>query len=99
MFNPFIVLISKVISLINIALIVWIVLGLLIHFDIVNRNNPLINRIQNILDQLFEPVLRPIRARLAKFMPALNGIDLSPVVLILLLNFINDALFSWFYKI
>ncbi len=99
MFNPFIMLISKVISLINYALLIWIVLGLLIHFDVVNRNNPLINRMMSILDQLFEPVLRPIRTRLAKFMPALGGIDLSPVVLILLLNFVNDALFSWFYKI
>lgn len=97
MFNPFIDLINSVIYLINLGLMVWIVLGLLIHFDIVNRYNPIVSRIYGTLSQLFEPLLRPIRARIMKYMP--NGIDLSPVVLILLLNFIDSALHSWFYTI
>ena len=99
MLNPFIDLISNIISLINLALLVWIVLGLLIHFDIVNRYNPLIMRINNVLNRIFEPILKPIRDRLQKWFPNLGGIDLSPVVLLLLLHFINDALYSWFYTI
>ncbi len=99
MLNPFIDLISNVISLVNLALMVWIVLGLLIHFDIVNRHNPLVSRIQAVLTQLFEPLLGRIRPRLAKFMPNLGGVDLSPVVLFLLLHFVDSALYSWFYTI
>jgi YggT family protein len=99
MLNPFIDLISNVISLVNWALIIWIVLDLLIHFDVVNRHNPLIFRVHTGLGRLLEPLLRPIRRFLAKLLPALGGIDLSPIVLILLLNFVNNALYSWFYDV
>lgn len=96
--NPFIDLISNVISLINLALMVWIVLGLLIHFDIVNRRNPLVSRIYAALTRLLEPMLGRIRRATGKFLPDLGGIDLSPIVLVLLLHFINNALYSWFYQ-
>ncbi len=99
MLNPFIDLISNVISLINLALMVWIVLGLLIHFDIVNRSSPIVNTIYTTLSRLIEPLLRRIRRVLGKYLPDLGGIDLSPVILFLLLHFIDNALYSWFYKI
>jgi YggT family protein len=99
MLNPFIDLISNIIGLINLALIIWIVLGLLMHFDIVNRSNPLVNRIYTTLGRLIEPMLTRIRRVTNKFLPDLGGIDLSPIVLILLLHFINNAMYSWFYTI
>lgn len=99
MLNPFIDLISNIISLINLVLIIWIVLGLLLHFDIVNRTNPLVSRIYSTLTRLLEPMLSRIRRVTSKFMPDLGGIDVSPVILILLLHFVNNALYSWFYTI
>ena len=99
MLNPFINLLSNVITLINWALIIWLVLDLLIHFDVINRHNPLIQKIYFTLGKLIEPLLRPIRRLLARILPDLGGIDLSPLVLVLLLNFLNNALYSWFYKI
>lgn len=99
MLNPFIDLISNVISLINLGLLVWIVLGLLIHFDILNRYSPLVNRVYSALTRLFEPMLAPIRRRITRYLPDLGGVDLSPLVLLLLLHFIDNALYSWFYRI
>ena len=99
MLNPFINLINNLISLINLAVVLWAVLGMLMHFDIVNRHNPLIQRLYFTLGRVLEPLLKPIRRLLGKFMPDLGGIDLSPLVLILLLHFVNDALYSWFYVI
>lgn len=96
MLNPFIHLISNVISIINLALIVWVVLDILIQFNIVNRGQPLVDKIYTTLTRLFDPILNPIRGVLNRFMPPI-GIDLSPLVLILALMFLNDALFSWFY--
>jgi YggT family protein len=98
MLNPFIDLIGNLISLINLVLIVWIVLSLLLQFDIMNRHNPVVQRIFSTLSMLVEPMLRPIRRVLTKFLPQLGGLDLSPVVLILLLNFVSNALYSWFYS-
>lgn len=98
MLNPFIDLISNIISLINLALIVWVVLGLLIHFEVVNRQNQLVARLYATLSRIFEPVLRPIRLKLDRWLPNL-GVDLSPVVVLLLLHFIDNAMYSWFYTI
>lgn len=98
MLNPFIHLISNIISLINLALIVWIVLGLLLHFDVVNRQNPIVSRINDTLTRLFDPLLRPIRTRLNSWLPNL-GIDLAPVVFLLLMHFIDNAMYTWFYSI
>mgnify|MGYP003386444687 CR=1 FL=1 len=99
MLNPFIDLISNIISLINLALILWILLGLLIHFDIVNRSSPIVNTIYTTLGRLVEPLLRRIRRHLGKYLPDLGGIDLSPIILFLLLHFIDNAMYSWFYTI
>jgi len=99
MLNPFIDLISNVISLINLALTVWIILGLLIHFDIVNRSNHIVATIYNYLNRFFNPILDPIRRRLNRWFPNLSGIDISPIILLLILHFLTDALYSWFYTI
>lgn len=99
MLNPFIDLISNIVFLINLALLVYIVLGLLIHFDIVNRNSPVVLRVYSTLGRLLEPMLMRIRKAVGKYLPDLGGIDLSPIILLLLLNFIVNALYSWFYHI
>ncbi len=96
MLNPVIHLLSNVISILNLALIVWVVLDICIQNNIINRGQPFIDRLYATLTRLLDPLLNPIRRVLAKFLPAL-GIDLSPIVLVLLLMFVDDALYSWFY--
>jgi YggT family protein len=98
MLNPFIDLISNIIFLINLALMVWIAIGLLLHFDIVNRSSPIVSNIYNTLGRILEPMLGRIRRTLGKFLPDFGGVDLSPIVLFLLLHFIDSALYSWFYS-
>lgn len=99
MLNPFIDLISNIIWIIELALYIWVALGLLLHFDIVNRNNPLILRIYTTLGRAIDPMLNRIRSVTSKFLPDLGGIDLSPIILLLLLHFIKSAMYSWFYTI
>ena len=99
MLNPFVDLISNIIGLINLALIIWVILGLLMHFDIVNRSNPLVSRVYGALNRLLDPMLSRIRRYTGKYLPDLGGVDLSPVVLMLLLHFINNAMYSWFFTI
>lgn len=86
--NPIIYLLTSVISLINFALIVYIIISLLISFNILNRHQPLVAKIYYALGRLLEPMLKPIR----KYLPDLNGIDISPIILILFLNFLEYAL-------
>jgi YggT family protein len=91
---PFIRLISNIIDLYNMAIFVWFVLGMLVSFNIVNRTHPLVYRVNEFLTRLIDPVLRPIR----KYLPPIGGIDISPIILILGLNFLQTALFYYFVR-
>lgn len=90
--NPFLVLIIEVINLFNIVLFAWVILSLLIYFNIVNPYQPFVRKVMQILDRIIEPVLRPIR----KYVPTVGGLDLSPLVLVLLLQFITNSLIYYF---
>ncbi len=86
--NPFIYLLTSIISLISFLLIVYIVISLLISFNILNRNQMLVSKVYYALGRLLEPLLEPIR----KLLPDLNGLDISPILLIIILNFLEYAL-------
>lgn len=99
MLNPFIELIATILQLYNYVIIAWVITSLLISFEIINRFNPIVQRVQVTLDKLVEPALRPIRNFLSKFLPDLGGIDLSPIALILAIQFAQSALYNWFYNL
>ena len=75
-------LFNSLISLIIFLVIVTAILSWLVAFDVINLRNPAMYRIVKTLDQLTEPLLRPIR----RIMPNLGGIDISPIILLLLLQ-------------
>lgn len=81
-------LISTVISLYIWILIASAVFSWLIAFNVLNTHNRFVYAVTDFLYRITEPALRPIR----RFVPLLGGIDISPVVLILLLMFIRDFL-------
>lgn len=99
MLNPFIDLVSNLIGLLNLGLFIWIIIGLLMQFDIINRHSHIVQRVYFTLSRVFEPMLLPFRRLLARVLPDLGGIDLSPILLILAFRFIDDLLYSWFYSI
>jgi YggT family protein len=69
-----------------------VVLSWLVAFNVVNTHNRFVNQIGEFLNRATEPALRPIRSVL----PNLGGIDVSPVVLILLIVFIRRLLWQVF---
>ena len=87
------VLFDSVVTLMIWAVILSAVFSWLIGFNIINIQNRLVYIIVNALYSLTNPFLIPIR----RFLPNLVGIDLSPVVLILLLIFFRNLVFEYFY--
>ncbi len=85
-------LISTVIQIYIWILIASAVLSWLIAFNVVNTRNHVVAMIAEALWRLTDPALRPIR----QFLPNLGGLDLSPVVLILLLIFLRRLMFEIF---
>jgi YggT family protein len=89
---PLIGFIVLVIDLYIWVIIASAILSWLIAFNVVNTSNRLVLAVADMLYRLTEPALRPIRSVL----PNLGGIDISPVILILLLLFIRDVvLLGW----
>ena len=86
-------LFNNVIDLFVWAIILSALISWLIGFNVVNVNNKIVYIIADSLNRLTEPFLSPIR----RFLPFLGGIDLSPVVLILLLIFLKDLINSNYY--
>ena len=55
-------------------------------FNVVNPRNQIVGMIGNFLYKATEPVLRPIRS----FLPDLGGIDISPIIVLLIIYFIRQ---------
>jgi YggT family protein len=80
-----------------IQLYIWVIIASAIFswfiaFNVVNTQNRFVYSVADMLYRVTEPALRPIRSVL----PNLGGIDISPVILILILMFItNVVLLGW----
>jgi YggT family protein len=69
-------------------LIASAVFSWLYAFNVINQRNQVVNSIGNFLFRATEPVLRPIR----RFLPDLGGIDISPIVVLLIIFFLQQLL-------
>jgi len=82
--NPIVWLFEKVIEIYSFLLLVYVILTVLINFGIVNSRQPIVAAVGEFLYRITEPLLAPIRRRL----PNLGPIDISPVILLLGLQFL-----------
>ena len=72
----------------------WILIGSAVFswlyaFNVVNARNPFVAAVGDFLQRATEPALRPLR----RFIPNLGGIDISPIVLLLIIYFLRS--FIW----
>ena len=74
-------------------LIAAAVLSWLIAFNVVNTRNQVVHMVGEFLSRVTEPLLRPIRSML----PHLGGIDVSPVILILIILLIENVIVRYIY--
>ncbi len=91
-------LINAVIDIYTWFLIVWVILSWLVAFNVVNTYNRFIAMVMDFLHRITDPLLRPIR----RVIPELGGLDISPLILLLLLQafqiFFNDTIVPLFYR-
>lgn len=94
MLQPFLILIDQVLNLYSIVLFIYIILQLLIQFNIVNYHQKLVQIIYDIGVALCEPLLKPIRGFMQRLLPLSMPIDFSPIILLLLLNFARNMMWA-----
>ena len=88
------------IILIVLDLYIWLliaaaILSWLIAFNVVNTRNQFVSAVSEFLYRITEPVLAPIR----NIMPNLGGLDISPIILILLIMFIQKVIVYYIYPV
>jgi YggT family protein len=70
------------------VIIAAVIASWLVGFGIINAYNPIARSILRTLHALTEPVFGPVR----RVIPALGGLDLSPLIVLLLLTFLRNWL-------
>ena len=81
-------LIASAITLYVWIIVIGVVLSWLVAFNVVNTQNRFVYTVVDTINRLTEPALRPIR----NLLPNLGGIDISPILLILLLFFLRNLI-------
>ena len=74
-------------------IIISAVLSWLIAFNVINTRNQFVASVWEFLYRVTEPALRPIR----RLLPNLGGIDISPIILLLLIFFIQQVIRHYLY--
>lgn len=88
--NAILVLVDTLIDLYIYTLLGYVICSWLIAFKIINPWQPLVRQILSALTQLHEPLLRRIRSLL----PDLGGIDISPIIVLLAVQFLRNLFFE-----
>ena len=89
MINPILWLILTIIDLYFYVILATVIMSWLVAFNVVNASNPFVRQVGYALRRLTEPLLGPIR----RFLPDLGGIDISPIVLLIGLQFVKQIVF------
>ncbi|MDF1750954.1 MAG: YggT family protein [Alphaproteobacteria bacterium] len=93
--NALIQVVLVALSLYTWLIIASAILSWLVAFNVVNTSNRVVYMIGDFLYRVTEPVLRPIR----RILPNMGPIDISPIVLLLILFFIQKVLSDLAFRI
>lgn len=78
-------LVNAILSIAWWIVIIHVIMSWLISFNVVNLYQPLVRQIWEGLTRLTEPVYRPIR----NLLPSMGGLDLSPLIVLLAITFLQ----------
>ncbi len=83
----YVLLLHPLLQVMQFIIIAGVVLSWLISFQVLNPHNPFVGRIWYALNTITEPLYRPLQ----RFIPPLGGMDFSPLILLLLINFLDRS--------
>jgi len=86
--DPFLWLLLTILEIFFWFLIVNVILSWLIAFNVVNRSNHFVATLGEFLYRITDPVLAPLR----RVLPNLGGIDISPLIVIIAIQFLRQLL-------
>jgi YggT family protein len=79
---------SLILNLVWWVFLIMIIMSWLISFNVINTRNQFVATVWRILNQITEPILKPIR----RVIPPLGGLDLSPIVVFVIIFFLQQLI-------
>ncbi len=76
------------------AIIVQAILSWLIAFDVINVRNSQMRRFIDVLSRLVSPILAPFR----RFIPTFGGVDVSPILALIIIQAAQTYLIPWLFR-
>lgn len=91
----FLDILSIILNILWWIIIVQAVMSWLIAFNVINTHNDFVGQLWHVLDRITEPLYRPFR----RIMPDFGGIDLTPMVVLILLIIIQGPVMAYLYRL
>jgi YggT family protein len=85
-------IVEALLTLLTYAIIVSAILSWLVAFDVINLRNRMVYNVAHFLDAVTRPILRPVQ----RIIPPLGGVDISPVIVLIVIWGINGTLLPAF---
>ncbi|MBC6404059.1 MAG: YggT family protein [Hyphomonadaceae bacterium] len=82
--------VKPIITLFIMTVLISVIMSWLVAFNVINLRNPVARQIYEMCEVLTRPILNPIR----RFLPGIGGLDLSPVIALLFLSWVNNFLIA-----
>jgi len=92
---PVLQVLVAILNIYELVVVVAVVMSWLFHFNVINYSNQFVRIIWDLCSALTEPVLSRIR----RFLPDMGGLDISPIVLLLLVFFLQNVLHQVMFKV
>ncbi len=80
-------IVNALLTLVIIALVGNAILSWLVAFDVINLRNRFVYSVAHFLDAVTRPILRPVQ----RIIPSLGGVDISPVIVIIVISAFQQA--------
>jgi len=92
---PVLQVLVAILNIYELVVVVAVVMSWLFHFNVVNYSNQFVRIIWDLCSALTEPLLSRIR----RFLPDMGGLDISPIVLLLLVFFLQNVVHQVLFKV
>lgn len=89
--NSLLVFLLRIVDFYTLLIFVYVVLSWLFHFKVLSYDNMFLIRLFDGLKKMTDPPLDYIR----RYIPNLGGIDIAPVILILIIYLLKDLLIEY----
>ena len=86
-------ILDALLALMEFAIIVSAIMSWLVAFDVINLRNRLVYSVAHFLDAVTRPILRPFQ----RFIPPLGGVDITPIIAIIVIQALRSALLPWIF--